>query len=27
LYYNAFTNVYRVGGMDALSQFRKNIGA
>ena len=27
LYYNAFTNVYRVGGVDALSQFRKNIGA
>ncbi|WP_038331504.1 phage major tail tube protein, partial [Kingella kingae] len=27
LYYNAFTNTYRVNGSDALSQFRKNIGA
>lgn len=27
LYYNAFTNQYRVGGTDALAQMRKNIGA
>lgn len=27
LYYNAFTNTYRVNGMDALEQYRRNIGA
>ena len=27
LYYNALKNVYRVNGVDALGQFRKNIGA
>ena len=27
LYYNAFKNVFRVGGEDVLSQMRKNIGA
>ena len=27
IYYNAFKSVYRVNGSDALSQFRKNIGA
>lgn len=27
LYYNAFTNAYRVDGQDVLSQMRKNIGA
>ncbi|WP_420323144.1 hypothetical protein [Kingella kingae] len=27
IYYNAFESVYRVNGSDALSQFRKNIGA
>ncbi|WP_431733044.1 phage major tail tube protein [Kingella kingae] len=27
LYYNAFTNTYRVNGSDILSQYRKNIGA
>lgn len=27
LYYNAFKNIYRVNGVDMLSQMRKNIGA
>ncbi|WP_165009730.1 phage major tail tube protein [Neisseria yangbaofengii] len=27
LYFNAFKNIYRVGGKDVLSQMRKNIGA
>lgn len=27
LYYNAYTNTYRVNGSDVLSQYRKNIGA
>ncbi|WP_038314560.1 phage major tail tube protein, partial [Kingella kingae] len=27
IYYNALKSVYRVNGSDALSQFRKNIGA
>ncbi|MDG4924443.1 phage major tail tube protein [Glaesserella parasuis] len=26
LYYNAFTNEYRVASEDVLSQYRKNVG-
>ena len=27
LYYNAFTNTYRVNGTDVLAQYRRNVGA